>query len=190
MLFCGAISCDFRLIAPLFYFALYALTNLKRCNSQNTIRFMSTFDNWQSGSIDIILAIECGSINMATVPVALRSSWRKNKKRMVRKWAQTFSYLQSAAPGSSYPASCSNRAATELSVPPLIPSNMLLSGNSMVNQSCLLGYFTYRHKKRSTAVLQPLLTLNLILWKTHCKGTDFRETCKLFGQKILLYNIY
>ena len=25
--------------------ALYTLTNLKRCNSQNTIRFMSTFDN-------------------------------------------------------------------------------------------------------------------------------------------------
>jgi len=41
-----------------------------------------------------------------------------------------------------------------------------------------LGNQAYRHKKRSNALLQPLLTLNLILWKTQCKDTDYREISK------------
>ena len=48
----------------------------------------------------------------------------------------------------------------------------------------------YGHKKRSNALLQPLLTLNLILWKTQCKGTAFWRICKYFGWKIVLYNIF
>ena len=46
----------------------------------------------------------------------------------------------------------------------------------------------YRHKKRSTAVLQPLLTLNLILRKTHCKDTDSWDICKLSKKKSMFYN--
>ena len=48
----------------------------------------------------------------------------------------------------------------------------------------------YRHKKRSTAVLQPLLTLNLILWKTHCKGTAFCIICKFSKEKQMFYNMF
>ena len=37
-----------------------------------------------------------------------------------------------------------------------------------------------RAKKKSTAVLSILLTLNLILWKTHCKVTKWFCICKLW----------
>ena len=48
----------------------------------------------------------------------------------------------------------------------------------------------YGHKKRSNALLQPLLTLNLILWKTQCKDTDFWEICKEKDAKFMLLNIF
>ena len=47
----------------------------------------------------------------------------------------------------------------------------------------------YRHKKRSNALLQPLLTLNLILGKTQCKGTNIIEICKFNKKKIMFSNM-
>ena len=40
------------------------------------------------------------------------------------------------------------------------------------------------------ALTQPLLTLNLILWKTHCKGTDFCDISKLSKKNSMFYNTF
>ena len=45
-------------------------------------------------------------------------------------------------------------------------------------------------KKRSTAVLQSLLTLNLILWKTHCKIKNIILICNKIHPKTSLLQHY
>ena len=39
----------------------------------------------------------------------------------------------------------------------------------------------YRYKKRVNALTQPLLTLNLIPWKTWCKSTALFPNCKKYS---------
>ena len=58
------------------------------------------------------------------------------------------------------------------------------------SEVCVVILMIYEQKKKSTAVLSILLTLNLILWKTHCKDTKWYRICKIWPWIWTFYNYF